>query len=257
MPALSLALHFIRREIRNRYLGSFSGGLWALFQPLLQLAVYGVVFVYVFKARSAGGSDAPPYVPFLVMGMWPWFAFSEAITRSTTVIQSNAALIGKVAMPREVLVIASVSASFILQGIGFCAICVAMRLFGVGIDLLMLPFAMLVLAQLYLLTLGFSFVCAAVQVFVRDLSSAMPQLLMLWMFSSPIFYSRELLPPRFRPWMGLNPFTHYPESFRALLLDYGSNTLYGTIYSLAVALTVLFIGYAVFRRLQTHFEDFL
>ena len=51
MSALSLALHFIRREIRSRYLGSFSGGLWALFQPLIQLAVYSFVFVYVFKAH--------------------------------------------------------------------------------------------------------------------------------------------------------------------------------------------------------------
>ena len=69
MPALSLALHFIRRDIRNRYLGSFSGGLWALLQPLIQLAVYGFVFVYVFKARVPG-ADAPGYVPFLALGLW-------------------------------------------------------------------------------------------------------------------------------------------------------------------------------------------
>ena len=113
MPALSLALHFIRRDIRNRYLGSFSGGLWALLQPLIQLAVYGFVFVYVFKARVPG-ADAPGYVPFLALGLWPWTAFAEGVTRATTAIQDNAALIGKVALPRAVLVFAAVASSFLI-----------------------------------------------------------------------------------------------------------------------------------------------
>ncbi|MHB8679729.1 MAG: ABC transporter permease, partial [Rudaea sp.] len=99
MPALRLALHFIRRDIRNRYLGSFSGGLWALLQPLAQLAVYGFVFVYVFKARVPG-ADAPGYVPFLALALWPWTAFAEGLSRATTAIQDNAALIRKVALPR-------------------------------------------------------------------------------------------------------------------------------------------------------------
>jgi len=75
MPGLCLALHLIRRDVRNRYLGSFSGGLWALLQPLIQLAVYGFVFVYVFNARVPG-ANAPGYVPFLALGLWPWTAFS-------------------------------------------------------------------------------------------------------------------------------------------------------------------------------------
>src|SRR6478752_910044 len=111
LPAFRLALHFIRRDIRNRYLGSFTGGLWALVQPLIQLAVYSFVFVQVFKARLPG-MDAPGYVPFLVTALWPWTAFSEAIVRSTTAVQDNAALIGKVALPREVLVVAVAASSF-------------------------------------------------------------------------------------------------------------------------------------------------
>ncbi len=256
MAAYRLALHFVRREINSRYLGSFSGGLWAIFQPMLQLAVYTFVFVYVLKARSAG-PGAPPFVPFLVMGMWPWFAFSEALTRATTSIQNNATLIGKVKIPHEILVISAVAASFILQGIGFCAICVAMWMYGLHVDLLMLPFALLGYLQLFVLALGFSFAFAAIQVFVRDLTTALPQLLMLWMFTSPVIYSRTLIPEKYRHWMGLNPYTHYPEFFRALMLDYGSNTMFGYVLSLCVAAFTLILGYAIFRRLKTHFEDFL
>ncbi len=102
--SIALATHFIRRELRNRYLGSLSGGLWALLQPLVQLAIYGFVWAYVFKMRLPGDTSPAAIVPFLALGVWPWNAFAEALSRSTTVIQDNAGLIGKVALPREVLV---------------------------------------------------------------------------------------------------------------------------------------------------------
>jgi len=256
MPALRLALHFIRRDIRNRYLGSFSGGLWALLQPLIQLGVYGFVFVYVFKTRVPG-ADAPGYVPFLALGLWPWTAFSESLMRASTAIQDNAALIGKVALPRGVLVFAATASSFLIQGIGFCAIAIALRLGGVPIDLLALPLALCGFVQLFLLALGFAFLFAAVQVFVRDLAPSLPQLLMLWMFASPVFYAREQLPQRYQGWLDFNPFTHYVEFFRTTLLHSGSVTLAGQAISVAAALAVLALGFAVFRRLGPHFEDFL
>jgi ABC-type polysaccharide/polyol phosphate export permease len=256
MPALRLALHFIQRDIRNRYLGSFSGGLWALLQPLLQLAVYSVVFVYVFKAR-APGADAPGYVPFLALALWPWTAFSEALIRATTAIQDNAALIGKVAIPREVLVIAAAAANFLIQGIGFLAIILALRAFGVPVHLAQLPWVLSLFALLFVLALGFAFLFAAVQVFVRDLAAALPQLLMLWMFASPVFYGRESLPERYRHFMDWNPFTYYTESFRSILLNPTPSVPAGSISAVAIALAVLAIGVFVFRRLNPHFEDFL
>lgn len=256
MPALQLALHFIRRDIRNRYLGSFSGGLWSLLQPLIQLAVYGFVFVYVFKARVPG-ADAPGYVPFLALALWPWVAFSESITRATTAIQDNAALIGKIALPREVLVFAAVAASFLIHVAGFCAIVLALRLFGVPVDLLGVPLALCGFVQLFMLALGCAFLCAAFQVFVRDLAPALPQLLMLWMFASPVFYAREQLPERYQGWLDFNPFTHYAEFFRAVLLHAGEISVTAQALSLLVALGALLLGFAAFRRLAPHFEDFL
>jgi ABC-type polysaccharide/polyol phosphate export permease len=256
MPALRLALHFIRRDLQSRYLGSFSGGLWALVQPLAQLAIYGFVFVHVFKAKVPG-ADAPGYVPFLALALWPWAAFAESLTRATTAIQDNAALIHKVAMPREVLVFASVTASFLVQGAGFLVIIVALRLFGTPIDLPALPLAVVGYAQLFVLALGFAFLFAALQVFVRDLAAALPQLLMLWMFASPVFYARESLPEAYRPFLGFNPFTHYPEFFRGALLHMPAPSLASDATALLGAVLVLAVGWAVFRRLNPHFEDFL
>jgi lipopolysaccharide transport system permease protein len=254
-PAISLALHFIRREVRSRYLGSFSGAVWALLQPLIQLAIFGVVYVYVFRAPAPAGGVG--ILPFLALGIWPWNAFSEALQRSTNSVPENAELIGKVALPREVLVLAAASSSFLLHGVGFFAICIALRLTGVPIHLAALPLAFLTYVQFFLFTLGLALVFAAVQVFVRDLSHVLLQVLPMWMYASPVFYPREFLPERYRGWMSFNPLAYYIESFRALLLGTGEVALTSQLVALLLAVALLAIGIVLFRRLSPHFEDFL
>lgn len=249
-------MHFIRRELRERYRGSFTGFGWALLQPLLQLAIYAFVFVQIFKARVPG-AGAPGYVPFLVVAMWPWVAFSDAIVRSTTALQDNAALIGKVALPREVLVLAPCSASFLLHVSGFIAILVALALSGQGIQLERLPLALILYIPLFAFTFGVALLLSALQVFVRDLVQMLGQLLTLMMFASPIFYDRANLPERYQSWIDLNPFTFYVESFRSLLLGYGEMQWSSLLVALLVAVLVLAFGHWVFRRLDPHFEDFL
>lgn len=257
MPAaVALTLRFFQRDLHSRFAGSFSGGLWALFQPLLQLAITSFVFVYVFKARVPG-SMALGYVPFLAIALWPWTAFAEGVLRSTSVIQDNAALIGKVAMPRVVLVLATLGTSFAIHIVGFVAIVLAMAMAGQPMHLAALPLALLLYIPLAALALGWALVCAAVQVFVRDLVQALGQLLPLLMFAAPVYYDRAQLPEQFRGFLDWNPLTFYAESFRALLLDYGTFSFRGLAIALLVAGLSLLIGYWTFQRLDPHFEDFL
>ena len=257
MSVLNSTFYFIRRELRNRYIGSISGGVWGLVQPLLQLAVYSFVFVYIFKNRLPA-SEGPSFVPFLVVALWPWVAFSDSLLRATTVIQDNAALIGKVALQRELLVVSSVTASFLLHFIGFILICLVLAAVNGSINVLNLPLGCIVFIQLYLFALGLSFVLSALQVFVRDVVQVLGQLMSLWMFMSPIFYSREMLPEVYRGWFDLNPFSYYAETMRALLLRSDSFVLspYWWLHAL-IAVFIGLLGYALFRRLNPYFEDFL
>jgi lipopolysaccharide transport system permease protein len=252
----TLTAKFIRRDLRSRFAGSLSGGLWALIQPLLQLAIYAFVFVEVFKARLPG-ANAPEFVAFIAVAMWPWFAFAEAIQRSATAIQDNAALIGKVALPREVLVVASVASSFLIHLGGFVAVVVILALAGKGVVLAGLPLSILLYVPLFALALGLALICASVQVFVRDLAQALGQFLTIMMFATPILYDSAMLPERYRALLPFNPFTFYAESFHALLLNLGTVAPLSVGIALAVAALVLAIGHGVFRRLDAHFEDFL
>lgn len=252
----TLALQLARRDLRNRYLGSFSGGAWALLQPLVQLAVYSFVFGYIFRQRLPG-ADAPGYVPFLVVVLWPWTAFAEAVSRATTAIQDNASLIGKVALPRAALVLAPVLASFAIHGIGFLGLLVVMLLVGAGIVpsglLLMVP----AFALLFVLALGLALLLSALQVFVRDIAPALPQLLMLWMFLSPVFYGRYVMPEAVRPWFDANPMTGFAEYLRFALLGTPMPAWTALVCSLVATLLAIGVGVFAFRRLQRHFEDFL
>lgn len=256
MPVAELTLHFFRRELSNRFSGSLSGGVWALLQPLLQLAITSLVFVYVFKVRVPG-ENPPSFIAFFATAFWPWTAFSEAILRSTTSIHDNAALIGKVALPREILVVASVATSFALHLIGFVTIMIVLALAGQGIVLQGLLPALLLYIPLACLALGFALICAAVQVFVRDLIQILGQLLQLLMFAAPVYYDRQMLPQRVQAWVDLQPFTFYAETFRAFLLHHGVFEWHRLLIALLTAGVVLLIGHWVFRRLDPHFEDFL
>ena len=160
-------------------------------------------------------------------------------------------------MPRDVLVFSVVAGSFIVQLGGFVLICIVLRLTGAPIDLLALPIALLAFLQLFVFTLGFAFLFAGIQVFVRDLAPALPQLLMVWMFASPILYARESLPVAAQGYLDFNPFAGYPQIFRTLLVHTQPISMTSLAISTAVALALFALGYGAFRRVQSHFEDFL
>lgn len=248
--------HFLARDLKNRFLGSFTGGLWALIQPLVQLAIYAFVFVHIFKARLPG-ADAPDYVPFLIVALWPWTAFSEGVLRATTAIVDNAGLIGKVALPRQIPVLATVTASFLLHGAGFIAIVLILPLFGYATHPGWLPAALLAMILLWVLATGFALLFSAIQVFVRDLMQVLTQLLMLAMFAAPIFYAREMMPERFQSLMDLHPYTWYAEAMRDMLLRGQWPAPGPTLVAIVVAIVIAGAGAWVFHRLDRQMEDFL
>jgi lipopolysaccharide transport system permease protein len=253
---LQLARHFIARDLRNRYLGSLSGALWALLQPLLLLGIYAMVFVQILKVRWPDATIGASYVPYLATGLWPWTAFAEALNRGTNAIPEHAALLSKVPLPRPVLVLAPVAGSFLIHGAGFIAVLVVLALTGSPPRLAGIPWALVTYALLFVFALGLAWLTAALQVFVRDLAPIVAQLLTLWFFLTPIFFAREMVPERLGAILAFNPLAGYVDAFRAALLGTAapSAALWGPPLYAAIAIAA---GAFVFGRLSRHFEDFL
>jgi len=246
----------VSRAIRTEYLENLTGFAWLIVQPLLLLAVYSFVFTTIFKARIPD-AGAIGFVPYLAIAFWPWTAFSEAVLRSSNSISRNAALIGKVAFPNEMLPLSTVTATFLMHMVGYIAVLLVLQLMAVPIQWLGLLAAIPVLLGLFLFACGLALFSSALQVFIRDVSQILPPLMTFWFFTTPILYSSSILPEQWARFMQLNPMTWYMERLRDFLLF--GNYSFSSVDLLVPLLTLLLFGLslAFFRRVSAHFEDFL
>jgi len=248
----------IHRDIRSRFVGSATGWLWLLVTPLLLLAVYGFVFGLIFRARVPDGLDMP-FVAWLAAALWPWLAFSEGVLRGGQAIRQHAALISRVALPRPLLVIASVCSAFLLHLIGYAAVLVALFLFlDVAIQWTALGGLILILATLFAFSLGLGLALAAFQVYIRDLEQFVPTLFLFWFFMTPILYSPDLLPEAMSRWMAINPMNLWVDQIRSALLQ-GQllPAAFEMFQMISYAGLAIVIGWFLFQRLSPFFEDFL
>jgi ABC-type polysaccharide/polyol phosphate export permease len=246
----------LSRAVRTDYLHNLTGFAWLVVQPLLLLAVYAFVFTTIFKARVPEGV-AIGFVPFLAVAFWPWTAFSESVLRASGAVTANAALIGKVAFPGELLPLSSVAATFLMHMAGYLAVLVVLQLLGTPIYWPGLLAAVPLLALLCLFAASLALFASALQVFVRDVGQILPPLMTFWFFTTPILYSAGALPSGLAAVMRFNPMAWYADRLRDFLL-YGDFTL--GLADLAVPLLTLALfplALAFFRRFSTHFEDFL
>lgn len=252
-----LLWQFVQRELTSRFAGSRLGLLWALANPLAQLLIYGFVFATVLKVRATGTGDTP-FLVFLAIGLWPWMAFAEAVTRASNSVVQNAALIKKTPFRHDLVVYATVASSFVVQMLGYAivigyfAITDAGRLLFTG-----LPKALLAVTTLLILAQGTGLLLAALQVFVRDLEQAVAPLLQMLFYLSPILYAASATPDWVQALMSFNPIGIQAESLRdAWLLGNGRPDAREWA-TLAFALLIWALGHTVFRRLSPHFEEAL
>lgn len=246
----------VSRAIRTDYLENLTGFAWLVIQPLLLLAVYSFVFTTIFKARVPDSGDIG-FMPYLAVAFWPWTAFSESVLRASNSISANAALIGKVAVPSEMIPLSTVTATFLMHMAGYVAVLLVIQLMGTPIFWPGLLLALPLLFLMFLFAAGLALLISALQVFVRDVAQILPPLMTFWFFTTPILYSSSVLPDKFALVMKLNPMTWFVERLRDFLLFRDFSV---SIYDLAVpvlTLLVLWGGLRFFRRISPHFEDFL
>lgn len=247
----------IRRDLQNRYAGSLAGMGWALLQPLAMLAVYGVVFEYVFKVRTSLATQGQPYVLFVAAALWPWLAFQEGVSRGVQAIQSNAAIVKKVSFPLELLVLSSVTASFIVQLCGFVFVLTMLSLWGMQLQYSALPLVVLAMGVLYLFTIAMVYVLAALQVYLRDVEQVVAQVMSALFYLTPILYSTTAVPAWMKAAMQWNPLVHVIEPLREALLGLGATQWNSMLLTLAIGGVLVAAARRFFCRLARYFEDVL
>jgi len=207
------------RELKARYRGSVLGFLWSLVNPLLLLAVYGVVFGFILTPVRGGGMD--PYFIFLVTGLFPWIWFSTSLLEGASSLLSNAGLIRKAVFPAELLPAVSVAANLVhlllALPIAIAAVIVG-RWLGypvAGWGALALP--LVILVQLPLVA-GLALGLSALTAHFKDVRDILANVLTLLFFATPIIYPLQAVPVEWiRTLLRANPLTPYTLAYQATL----------------------------------------
>lgn len=242
------------RDIKVRYKQTVIGASWAIIQPVMIMVVFTV-----FLGRLARvPSDGIPYPLFAFCALVPWTFFANGLQQASHSLVSSSALITKVYFPRLLIPTARVLAGLLDLGLAFLVLLGLVWHYGLGVSLarcLWLPaFALLGLVT----ALGVGFWLSALNVRYRDVQHAVPFIVQIWLFASPIAYPAGLVPDKWRTLYALNPMVSVVEGFRWALLGTGRplDTL-ASVTSALAALTILVTGAFFFRRVERSFADII
>lgn len=246
---------FTRQDLVQRFIGNGLGFGWAIIAPLAQMALFSLIFVHIFKARLTG-VEGVSFIAFLALGMWPYFAFSEAVSRGMTTFTDQATLLSKVAVSPWHLLVARVNGAFLVHGTGFVLVLLVLVFTGEPVVPQRVWAILPSWLGLYGLALGCGLLFAVGNVFVRDLKEIVTYLLSAALFLSPIMYASTMAPAFLQPWLRLNPLTGFVEGIRDVLLGVDGVAV---LPWLSWTLTLLLGALAVFcyRRVRPHLIEFL
>lgn len=245
-----LLLILAGRDVKLRYKQTVLGVAWVVLQPLVAALIFAVIF-----GRFAGlPSDGTPYVLFVFASMLPWNYFAGGLQRAGNSLIADARLISKVYFPRLLIPLASTGAVVIDFAVSLVVLLVLIVFYRLGFTwhLLALPFFLLLAT---LCTVGVSLWLSALNVQYRDFMYALPFLIQVWMFASPVVYSSSLVPERWRWLYSLNPAVGFIEGFRWSLLGRSTLDWWMVIASTLVSALMFISGAFFFRRVERGFAD--
>lgn len=244
-----LLFFLIWRDIKIRYKQTLLGSSWAIIQPLFAM----LLFTLIFGRLARMPSDGIPYPLFAYAGLLLWTFFANSLTNSGNSLVGSSSLITKVYFPRVIIPGAAVLAGLLDLLIASLLLIPLLLYYRVSLtwNLLLVP-AFVLLATL--LALGVGMWLAALNVKYRDVRYALPFLVQLWLFASPVIYPMSLVPVRWRWVLALNPMTGIIEGFRTSLLG-GKFDVLTILISAGITITTLIISFLVFQRVEDSFAD--
>lgn len=246
-----LVYFLIWRDLKVRYKQTFLGVAWVIIQPLFMMLVFALFFGKLVGVPS----DGIPYPVFAYAGLLPWTFFSNAVTNSGNSLVGNSSLITKVYFPRIIIPTAAVGAGLVDFAIAFVILVPLMIYYKIEVSLtiLMLP-ALVGLITLFALAIGVWM--SALNVKYRDIRYALPFLIQLWMFVTPVIYPSSLVSAKWRWIFILNPMAGIIEGYRASLLGRRFDWITLGISSI-ITLTLFAYSAYTFRRMEKSFADII
>jgi ABC-type polysaccharide/polyol phosphate export permease len=248
--ARHIVVNLAKRELRVRYSQAVLGFAWALLTPIVLMVVFSVFIQKVTTIQTFG----IPYPVFSYTGLLAWTFFSSAVSSAGLILVGNP-LLNKVYAPREVFTIATIGTSGVDALLASVALVALFVIYGVTpkATTVWVPVLLLVLAAF---TIGVGLVFSSVTVYVRDLRHALPLMLQVGLFVTPVIYGLEKIPKEYRAiYVFLNPVAMVIDGLRTtVLFGHAPNFTYLGLASLSSTIALVG-GYVLFKQLETGFAD--
>lgn len=245
-----LFLVFIWREFSIRYRQSLIGVLWAIVQPVSMMLLFTFVFSYVMPLKV---SDYP-YPVFLYAALLPWTFFSSSLNYAIPSLVGHYNLITKIYFPRAIIPLSGVGLAlidFVIASIFFVLLLAVYQIQATVNVLWFFPLLLLLL----LFTVSMSLIFSALNVYYRDVNLAINFLVQLWFFATPIFYSTDKVPDKFRIILFLNPLSFIVVNIRRCLVEGNTVIWWQYLIMLAIIVSIAVISYKFFMITERKFAD--
>lgn len=238
------------RDIKVRYKQTVLGAAWTIVQPVMTMIVFAVFFGRV--AGLASQSDVP-YPIFVYAALLPWQVFATSVTQSASSLVASAHLISKVYFPRLIVPLATIGVSLVDFAISLLVMFGLMAWNRIPLSLSAAALPVCLVGTL-VVSVGLGIGLAALTVAYRDFRHAVPFLVQIWMFASPVAYSFEKIPESFRLLYALNPMAGLISAYRSALLSQPFHWD-AIAVSLMTSLALFLGGIFYFRRVERRFAD--
>jgi lipopolysaccharide transport system permease protein len=251
-----------RKNITLRYKQAYLGIAWAILKPIMLMLIFTLV-------KSFVGIDSGdiPYPILVFAALMPWIFFQESASEGVNSVVSNTALIKKIYFPREIFPITSVLTKLVELGVNFIILAGLMVWYGMMPTVYIL-WAPLIIAYTILAALTIAFVGAAINVYYRDVGQALPVVLSLLMYASPVIYPLQLVKDKLLTqqaageWSNtlytlytLNPLAGIIDAFQSVVLRGAPPDLNAMIPGAILIAILLPLSYLYFKRAESHFAD--
>jgi lipopolysaccharide transport system permease protein len=240
-------------ELRRTYKGSLLGLCWVIVKPVMMIALYTVLFGFLFHIRGTPDQTSWHYLLVILSGLLPWQMFAESLSAAIGAISSNAGLVTKILFPVEILPVSKVVSAMIVGLVSFLFFVAALvSMQRIGWTIVLLPF--LLMAQL-VFTVGLAWALSAFNVAIRDTNQVLPFVLTLGMFLSPVVYTPAMVPTALAAFFSYNPMSYFLTGYRSILLDNQVPPVQLWLIVGVLSGSVFFCGWWIFGRMRLFITD--
>ena len=239
-------------SIKAKYKQSILGISWSIFQPLALMVIAIFIFSHLIKVPTEG----IPYPVFSYSALLPWALFSGGISFAVPSLVQNVTLLRKIYFPREIFVVSAILSSLVDYLIASGVFLIMLFFYQIPLTTNLLYFPVILIVQLILM-LGVSLLGSIVNVAFRDAERSLPIILQIWLLSSPILYSMQLVPDKFRLLYILNPLVGIIDSYRNIFLKGTAPNFYFLALSFGISLLIFYFGYFLFKKGEKIIADII